>query len=95
MIEMFRLQLIMTDNVLECLVGLAHSGKVSDLASIQTQVNWHHVDLWGTEILNIIKSFLLSNPLLQQFYNRLSRIYWDQINCELTNQRPTDTDRFM
>ena len=55
--EMFGPQLIMTDDVLDRLVGLAHFGKVSDLASIHTQVSWRHIDIWGADILNIIKKY--------------------------------------
>lgn len=70
--EMFGPQLIMTDDVLERLVGLARSGKVSDLSSIQTQVNWRYIDLWGTEILDIIKSYfpvIEPSPVLQALDN--------------------------
>jgi hypothetical protein len=55
--KMFGVQLIMTNNILKCLVGLAHSGKVSDLASIQTQVSWQYIDLWGAEILDILMEY--------------------------------------
>jgi hypothetical protein len=55
--EMFGPQLIMTDDVLDRLVGLAHSGRVSDLASIHTQVSWRHIDIWGADILDIIKKY--------------------------------------
>ncbi|KAF8257524.1 P-loop containing nucleoside triphosphate hydrolase protein [Lactarius quietus] len=55
--DMFRPQLIMTDDVLDRLVGLAHYSKVSDLTSIRTQVSWRHVDLWGADVLDIIKTY--------------------------------------
>ncbi|KAF8264330.1 P-loop containing nucleoside triphosphate hydrolase protein [Lactarius quietus] len=53
--EMYGSQLIMTDNILECLVELAHFNQLVDLASIKAQVNWCYSDLWGTQILEIIK----------------------------------------
>lgn len=54
---MFGPQLIMTDDILDRLVGLAHSGKVSDITSISTQVSWRHIDLWGSEVLDLIKKY--------------------------------------
>ena len=74
--DMFGPQLIMTDDVLDRLVGLAHSGRVSDLASIHTQVSWQHIDIWGTEILDIVKQYFPDDvepasprPALQDFEN--------------------------
>jgi hypothetical protein len=52
---MFGSQLIMTDDILERLVELAHFGQVSDLVSIHTRLSWRYTDLWGTQVLDIIK----------------------------------------
>ncbi|KAH9010896.1 P-loop containing nucleoside triphosphate hydrolase protein [Lactarius pseudohatsudake] len=60
--DMFGPQLIMTDNVLDRLVVLAHFQQVPDLASIHAQVSWRYTDRWGAEILDIIeKHFPLIN----------------------------------
>ncbi|KAI9434782.1 P-loop containing nucleoside triphosphate hydrolase protein [Lactarius indigo] len=69
--DMFGPQLIMTDDVLERLVELAHFEQVSDLASIHAQVSWRYTDRWGAEILDIIEKHIppvnagLSRPALQ------------------------------
>src|SRR6266702_5953121 len=74
----FRSQLIMTNDVLERLVGLAHFKQVSNLASIHTQVSWQYSDLWGTHILDIIKKHFPASidhassiPVLQPAKNLL------------------------
>ena len=51
---MYGSQLIMTDDILEHVVGLAHYNQLADLALIKAQVNWHYIDLWGTQILEIV-----------------------------------------
>ena len=43
--DMYRSQLIMTDNILERIVGLAHHNQLADLVSIKAQVNWRYNDL--------------------------------------------------
>jgi len=43
--DTFGPQLIMTDDILERFVELAHFKQVSDLASIHTQVSWRYIDL--------------------------------------------------
>lgn len=53
--NMYESQLIMTDNILERIVGLAHHNQVADLALIKAQVNWRYNDLWGTQIIEIVK----------------------------------------
>ena len=52
--DMYGSQLIMTDDILECIVGLVHHNQLADLASIKAQVNWRYNDLWGTQILEIV-----------------------------------------
>ncbi|KAH9165888.1 hypothetical protein EDB89DRAFT_265453 [Lactarius sanguifluus] len=42
--NMYGPQLIMTDDILERFVELAHFEEVSDLASIHTQVSWRYID---------------------------------------------------
>ena len=52
---MYGSQLIMTDDTLERIVELAHFHQLLDLASIRAQVNWRHSDLWGMQILELVK----------------------------------------
>ncbi|KAI9437122.1 P-loop containing nucleoside triphosphate hydrolase protein [Lactarius psammicola] len=54
--DMFGPQLIMTDEVLECIVDLAHFGQVDDLETLQSQVSWRYCDRWGPQIFDIIKT---------------------------------------
>ncbi|KAH9038084.1 hypothetical protein EDB85DRAFT_2142089 [Lactarius pseudohatsudake] len=53
--DMYGSQLIMTDDLLERLVELAHFNQLTDLASLKAQVNWRYIDMWGTQILELIK----------------------------------------
>ncbi|KAI9452135.1 P-loop containing nucleoside triphosphate hydrolase protein [Lactarius psammicola] len=53
--DMYGSQLIMPDDVLERIVELAHFNQLADLASIRAQVNWRYSDLWGTQILDLVK----------------------------------------
>jgi hypothetical protein len=53
---MFGVQLIMIDDVLECLVDLARFDKIDGVAAIQSQVNWRYADCWGADILNIVNA---------------------------------------
>ncbi|KAH9071529.1 hypothetical protein EDB83DRAFT_2313564 [Lactarius deliciosus] len=52
---MYGSQFIMTDDLLERFVELAHFNQLADLLSIRAQVNWHYVDTWGMQILELIK----------------------------------------
>ncbi|KAH9031299.1 hypothetical protein EDB84DRAFT_1246291, partial [Lactarius hengduanensis] len=73
--DMFGPQLIMTDDVLDRLVVLAHFQQVLDLASIHAQVSWRYTDRWGAEILEIIEKHFppinagSSRPALQPVEN--------------------------
>jgi hypothetical protein len=46
----------MIDDILECLVDLAHFDKIDGVAAIQSQVNWRYADCWGADILNIVNA---------------------------------------
>jgi hypothetical protein len=46
----------MIDDILECLVDLAHLDKIDGVAAIQSQVNWRYADCWGADILNIVNA---------------------------------------
>jgi hypothetical protein len=52
--DMFGAQFIMTDEILERIVDMAHFGKLTDLVTFQSQVNWRYCDRWGTQILGIV-----------------------------------------
>lgn len=54
--DMFGVQLIMIDDVLERIVDLAHFNKIDGLAALQGQVNWRYSDRWGLDILNIVNT---------------------------------------
>ncbi|KAH9011524.1 hypothetical protein EDB83DRAFT_2530245 [Lactarius deliciosus] len=54
--NMFGSQFIMTDEVLERIVDLAHHEQIDDLATLQSQVNWRNCDRWGPDILIIVKA---------------------------------------
>ncbi|KAH9020365.1 hypothetical protein EDB83DRAFT_2527937 [Lactarius deliciosus] len=53
--DMYGSQLIMTDDVLERFVDLAHFNQLVDLSSIRAQVNWRYNDTWGMQILELVK----------------------------------------
>jgi hypothetical protein len=52
---MYGSQIIMTDDILERLVELAHFTQLPNLASLKAQVNWRYSDLWGVQILELVK----------------------------------------
>ncbi|KAH9032209.1 hypothetical protein EDB84DRAFT_1270764, partial [Lactarius hengduanensis] len=54
--NMFGSQFIMTDEVLERIVDLAHYEQIDDLATLQSQVSWRNCDRWGPDILVIVKA---------------------------------------
>jgi hypothetical protein len=54
--DMFGSQLIMTDDILDRIVYLAHFGKIDDLEALQSQVSWRYCDRWGLQILNLVKT---------------------------------------
>ncbi|KAH8982246.1 hypothetical protein EDB86DRAFT_372749 [Lactarius hatsudake] len=60
--DMYGPQLIMTDDILERFVELAHFEEVSDLASIHVQVSWRYIDRWGAQVLDIIKTHIPPGP---------------------------------
>ncbi|KAI9430705.1 hypothetical protein H4582DRAFT_1823626 [Lactarius indigo] len=53
---MFGAQFIMTDEVLDCIVDLAHYNKIDNLATLQSQVSWRNCDCWGPDVLIIVKA---------------------------------------
>ncbi|KAH8976790.1 hypothetical protein EDB92DRAFT_1959812 [Lactarius akahatsu] len=53
--DMYGSQLIMTDDVLEHFVDLAHFKQLVDLSSIRAQLNWHYTDMWGMQILKLVE----------------------------------------
>ncbi|KAH9013929.1 hypothetical protein EDB85DRAFT_2031410 [Lactarius pseudohatsudake] len=53
---MFGSQFIMTDEVLERTMDLAHYKQINDLATLQSQVSWRNCDCWGPDILIIVKA---------------------------------------
>jgi hypothetical protein len=54
--DMFGSQLIMTDDILDRILDLAHFGQIDDLVTLQSQVSWHYCDRWGLQILDIVKT---------------------------------------
>jgi hypothetical protein len=52
---MFGSQIIMTDDILERILDLAHFGKFVDLVMFQGQVSWRYCDRWGAQVFNIVK----------------------------------------
>lgn len=55
--DMFGVQFIMTDDVLDRIVDLAHFDQIDSLTAIQGQVNWRYCDRWGPDILDIVNSY--------------------------------------
>ncbi|KAH9161507.1 hypothetical protein EDB89DRAFT_2080579 [Lactarius sanguifluus] len=53
--DMYGSQLIMTDDILECFVDLAHFNQIANLSLIRAQVNWCYNDTWGMQILKLVK----------------------------------------
>ena len=70
--DMYGSQLILTDDILERLVELAHFNQLTDLASIRAQVNWRYSDLWGTQILRLVKKHVPNTDSVDQFAPRPS-----------------------
>jgi hypothetical protein len=64
---MYGLQLIMTDNILECIVELAHFNQLDDLVLIRAQVNWHYGDMWGLQILELVKEHFPKTDSVNQY----------------------------
>ena len=54
--DMFGSQLIMTDDILERILDLAHFGQIDNLATLQNQVTWRYWDRWGPPVLDIVKT---------------------------------------
>ena len=54
--DMFGSQLIMTDEILERILDLAHFGQIDTLVTLQTQVSWRYCNRWGLQILDIVKT---------------------------------------
>ncbi|KAH9033507.1 hypothetical protein EDB85DRAFT_2289393 [Lactarius pseudohatsudake] len=71
---MYGPQLIMTDDILERFVELAHFEEVSYLASIHAQVSWRYIDRWGAQVLDIIKTHTPSGPPSLQSADNLPAI---------------------
>ena len=70
--DMYGSQLILTDDILERLVELAHFNQLTDLASIRAQVNWRYSDLWGAQILRLVKKHVPNTDSVDQFAPRPS-----------------------
>jgi hypothetical protein len=79
---MYGSQLIMTDDTLERIVELAHFHQLVDLASIRAQVNWRHSDLWGVQILGLVRKHFPETDSVDPFASVPHR----------HTLQPTDTD---
>ncbi|KAH9009872.1 P-loop containing nucleoside triphosphate hydrolase protein [Lactarius hengduanensis] len=64
--NMYSSQFIMTDDLLECFMDLAHFNQLTDLSSIRAQVNWRYVDTWGAQILKLIKKHVPVTDSVEQ-----------------------------
>ena len=61
--DMFGSQLIMTDDILDRILDLAHFGQIYDLETLQNQVSWRYCNRWGPQVLDIIKTHFPFDPV--------------------------------